>query len=73
MKKRPSNLFLKAAIIESGKTFAQVAEECGMSETSFSRKVNGFYDFSESEIELISKSVRKNIFDIFFKTKLPNG
>ncbi len=66
MRKRNVNLKLKAAIIESGKKYTEVAEAAGISGTNFSRKINGFLLFDEKEMEIISAFLNKEITDIFF-------
>lgn len=66
MKKRDTNLKLKAAIVEAGKTLEILAKEIGTSQPTLSRKINGLQDFNESEIVAISKAVNKPITEIFF-------
>lgn len=64
------NYKLKVAISESGKNQSDVAEVVGISPTAFNRKLNGFQQFKENEIERISNFLNKPILDIFFCTKV---
>lgn len=64
--KRGKNLKLKSAIVGSGKSFEEVARLAEMPMTTFSRKVNGHSDFTETEIENICKILEKSPTDIFF-------
>ena len=45
---------LKAKIIATGQTQAQVAKKIGMSGQTFSRKVNNLVEFTASEIAKLS-------------------
>lgn len=63
---RCPNLKLKAAIVESGKTFREVAREINMPMTTLSRKINGHAQFTESEISFLCNAVSKEPQDLFF-------
>lgn len=57
---------LKAAIVEQGKKFPEVAKAINMPNTTFSRKINGHAEFSQTEIEDICKHLNKSPMEIFF-------
>ena len=68
MRKRAKNFKLKASIIETGKNFNQILEESNMSRTSLARKINGHTEFTETEMEILSKILNKPVTDIFFNS-----
>jgi hypothetical protein len=63
---KKANLRLKAAIIESGKRPREVAASINMPYTTFSRKLNGWTPFTETEMENICLTLNKSPLDIFF-------
>ena len=66
MRKRTINLKLKASIIETGKNINDIVKESNMSRSSLARKINGYTEFTETEMETISKILNKPVTDIFF-------
>lgn len=63
--KKP-NLKLKATIIEKGISLGAFAEIIEMPVNTFSKKLNGHFEFTESEISKICEMLEKKPTDIFF-------
>jgi transcriptional regulator with XRE-family HTH domain len=72
MKKGYINYKLKAAIVERGLTYADVAKAIDISTSTLSKKINGIAVFDEYEMHRISEYLKKDIADIFFNRELPN-
>jgi len=66
-KEEKVNRKLKAAIVLSGKTQMQIAEECFMSAASLSRRVYGKQEFSETEMRSVATAVGKPVSELFFE------
>jgi hypothetical protein len=73
LRKRAINLKLKAAIAETGKPMSQVMKESSIKGPTLWRKINGFADFTENDIEILSKIVNKPVMDIFFINNAVNA
>lgn len=63
---------LKTAILVNGSNQLDVAQYIGISSTAFNRKLNGFQQFKENEIEMICKFLNVPILDIFFYQGVTN-
>lgn len=72
MKKRNTNLKLRVAIIASEEfaTIEEFADFIDMPLTTFSRKLNGHNEFSESEIQRISEALDISPMEIFFNSQV---
>ena len=73
-RKRPPCLKLKAAIIECGMSVDELraSPEVNIAPNTFSRKMNGWEEFKESEMIKISKKLNKSPLDIFFDYEVAN-
>lgn len=66
-----NKLKFKAAVIEKGKTIADVAEYLGINESTLYRKINGTSEFSRDEIQNICAFLELDSpLEIFFANKL---
>jgi transcriptional regulator with XRE-family HTH domain len=72
IRKRPVNLKLKAAIVESGMTMTQVAEMIGTPKSNLSNKIHGYVRFNEEEMEKLANVLNKKVTEIFFNNKVTN-
>lgn len=68
MNKGYVNFKLKAAIVESGKTQADVANAIDMTPATLSRKLNGKLVFDEIEMQKISDFLNRDVTEIFFQS-----
>ena len=59
------NMALKVAILESGRTQREIAEEIGVSEGYFSRFVRGWEQPNEDQRKAIAKALRTKPEQIF--------
>ena len=60
-----NKLKFKAAVIESGKTIADVAEYLNINESTLYRKINGTSEFSRDEIQNVFLKLDSPL-EIFF-------
>ena len=66
-----NKLKFKAAVVENGKTMADVAKYLNINEATLSRKVNGITEFSREEIQKICEFLNlESPVDIFFAKEL---
>ena len=66
-----NKLKFKAAVIESGKTIADVAEYLKINESTLYRKINGTSEFSRDEIQNICMFLKLDSpLEIFFANEL---
>ena len=66
-----NKLEFKAAVVENGKTMADVAKYLNINEATLSRKVNGITEFSREEIQKICEFLKLDSpVDIFFAKEL---
>ena len=66
-----NELKFKAAVVENGKTMADVAKYLNINEATLSRKVNGITEFSREEIQKMCKVLKLDSpVDIFFAKEL---
>lgn len=56
---------LKGARVEKGLTQREVAEKIGISTVSYTRKENGDYEFTQSEMKKICKILNKSLDFLF--------
>lgn len=64
---------LKSQMALNGKSQKDMAEQCGITTGTFSKKINGKREFTQGEISAIAQTLkltREQICDIFFAEKV---
>lgn len=64
---------LKSQMALKGKSQKDMAEQCGITTGTFSKKINGKREFTQGEISAIAQTLnltREQICDIFFAEKV---
>ena len=56
---------LKGARVEKGLTQREVAEKIGISTVSYTRKENGDYEFTQSEMNKICEILKRSLDELF--------